>query len=109
MVRLRTAFRRMVQRTGYDIHKIHLPTDPGRDPYYDIGRLMGTARPIIFDVGANAGQTTSALLRVLPSASIHAFEPHPEAFQSMRRRCIGSDNVFLIDCALGAEPGEQTL
>ena len=65
--------------------------------------------PIVFDVGANTGQTTSAILRVLPGAIVHAFEPHPGAFEGMRRLSMMQKNVVLNNCALGAQPGEQTL
>jgi FkbM family methyltransferase len=104
---LRAALRKMIQSTGYDFHK--LPGDPGRDPYRDVRRLVGHRAPIVFDVGANTGQTTSAILRVLPGARVHAFEPHPGAFEEMRRLSMIHKSVVLNNCALGAQPGEQTL
>jgi hypothetical protein len=66
---LRAAFQKWIQSTGYDFHR--LPGDPGRDPYGDVRRLLvGTMSPIVFDVGADTGQTTSAMLRVLPGATV---------------------------------------
>ena len=103
---LRAAFRKWIQSTGYDFHK--LPGDPGRDPYRDIRRLVGTMSPIVFDVGANTGQTTSAIPRALPGTTVHAFEPHPAAFEGMCRLSMMQKNVVLNNCALGAKPGEQT-
>jgi FkbM family methyltransferase len=102
---LRATVRKWIQSTGYDIHKV--PGDPGRDPYRDIGRLVASTSPVAFDVGANTGQTTNAILQVLPRASIHAFEPHPAAFESLRR--LNIKNVVLNNYALGAQPEERTL
>ena len=104
---LRAAFRKWIQSTGYDFHK--LPGDPGRDPYRDIRRLVGTKSPIVFDVGANTGQTTNAILQALPGATVHAFEPSAAAFEGMRRLSVMQKNVVLNNCALGAQSGEQTL
>jgi FkbM family methyltransferase len=102
---LRSTLRKWIQSTGYDVHKV--PGDPGRDPYRDIRRLVGPTSSVVFDVGANTGQTTRAILQVLPGACVHAFEPHPAAFESMRR--LNIKNVVLNNCALGAQPGERTL
>ena len=33
--------------------------------------------PVVFDCGANVGQTTSDYLRRFPKAEIYAFEPSP--------------------------------
>jgi FkbM family methyltransferase len=46
---------------------------------------------------------------VLPGATVHAFEPHPAAFEGMRRVEYDAEKVVMNNCALGAQPGEQTL
>jgi glycosyltransferase involved in cell wall biosynthesis len=48
-------------------------------------RLLGKIAPqikggVVFDVGANVGSYTQALLRLAPGVEIHAFEPHPSTF-----------------------------
>ena len=48
----------------------------GQDPFSDIVRLSGTrAVRTIFDVGANVGQTASALSAMFPESTIYSFEP----------------------------------
>jgi len=43
----------------------------------------------VFDVGANVGTYTQALLRLAPGVEIHAFEPHPSTFTRLAERMAG--------------------
>jgi methyltransferase, FkbM family len=40
--------------------------------------------PVIFDVGANVGKYSNLIREFSPSASIFAFEPHPETFKVLQ-------------------------
>jgi hypothetical protein len=71
---IKSLIRSSIRRTlGYDIRRMN---EVGRDPYYDMRKLTG-ARPslVVFDVGANFGQTIesfqSTFLR--PSSPASAF------------------------------------
>ena len=78
---LRKFVRRSIRKLGYDVHRF----GPGIDPYYDLAQLIRPVpRPIIFDVGANIGQTIESILGVLNEPVIHAFEPMPSAFARLR-------------------------
>ena len=59
---------------------------------------------MILDIGANCGQTTAELLKVLPRATIFAFEPDPRAIAKFRHS-IDSPRVQLQECAVGATNG----
>src|SRR4029077_16712955 len=62
---------------------------------------------LVIDVGASIGDHTIAYLReVGPSGCVAAFEPHPIAFECLRRNCPGSIN---FPSALGKEPGTSKL
>jgi FkbM family methyltransferase len=57
-------------------------------------RLLGKIAPqikggVVFDVGANVGSYTQALLRLAPGVEIHAFEPHPSTFARLAQRMAG--------------------
>ena len=39
--------------------------------------------PVIFDVGANVGQTVESFLNIWPKAEIHCFEPMEKAFADL--------------------------
>jgi FkbM family methyltransferase len=46
--------------------------------------LLATRTPMVLDVGANSGDYTELLLKRFPQADVHAFEPHPVTFQSLK-------------------------
>ena len=67
--------------------------------------LRQTDRPVLFDVGANVGQTTQAMLDQFRSAEIHAFEPSPATFSKLERAVGGRAGVTLVRSALGDREG----
>jgi FkbM family methyltransferase len=48
--------------------------------------LVTKLAPVVFDVGANAGDYTNAVLNSLPNAKIHAFEPSSETYAVLTSR-----------------------
>ena len=62
--------------------------------------------PIIFDGGANKGQTTSKYLNLHQNSKILAFEPFPEIFQIYTNRII-SDRVRAYCVALSDTDGQE--
>lgn len=64
--------------------------------------------PIFFDVGANIGNYSASLLRVFPNATIHAFEPHPKNFFSLKQN-TPSVNLKCYNAAVGETRGKLTL
>lgn len=99
-------FRSLVRRVGYDIVP-YSPTQLGVDPWADMGRLCAVPDPVVFDVGANAGQTVARVRARWPHGTIHAFEPSPATFATLRSRCAGMPRVHLVNAALGAERSRQ--
>ena len=63
------------------------------------------AGDLCFDVGANIGLRTGALVRL--DAQVVAVEPHPHCAAYLRRRF--RRNVTVVEAALGAAPGETIL
>ena len=57
--------------------------------------------PIIFDVGANMGQSIERFLNDFKEAQIHSFEPNNEAFQILKEKYSKHKNIFLNNFALG--------
>ena len=58
----------------------------GIDHAVDIGRFRKDSKQvrIIFDVGANIGQTALSYLKNFPDAEIFSFEPISETFQQLQ-------------------------
>lgn len=62
---------------------------------------------IVYDLGANVGDVTVPLAQT--GATVHAFEPDPFAFEKIKARVDGMDNVVLHNAAVDAKEGEITL
>ena len=77
---------------------------------FDIQRFLGTrSLGVLFDVGANKGQTLTALLRHAPDAKIYSFEPALETFRILEGRFKGRENARLRNIAIGAQSGRLAL
>ena len=87
----RSIVKDLAWRFGYTIHRID-PVDRSdgqrENPYADqvrIARFAASNRPlIVFDVGANIGQTVQKYREVSADAMIHSFEPLPKAFRQLK-------------------------
>jgi FkbM family methyltransferase len=73
----------------------------------DIERISPPSASIntILDVGANVGQTCTALHRAFPDARIWAFEPIASTFAQLQANTAHLKQVTAVAKALGAEPG----
>lgn len=70
-----TLTKNLVQKyTGIRFYRSNPPW--GHELHADIVRL-GSSRPpaVVFDVGANIGQSTARVLEAFPQAFVHGFEP----------------------------------
>ncbi len=70
--------------------------------------LITKEDPVFFDVGANVGNYSVSLLGTFPSATIHAFEPHPKNFSSLKAN-VPSSKLKCYNIAVGETRGELTL
>ena len=74
-----------------DIHKAKINTD----------------NPIIFDVGANKGQSIRRFRNIFPKSTIHAFEPINLEFVKLQDEFKNDKNIFLNNFALGDSIDEK--
>lgn len=74
-------------------------------------RVFAGARPVtIFDVGANIGVYTLAVLDTFgTSAMIYAFEPAAKTFRMLAERMDGHENVKLYNVGFGDDEGTAML
>jgi FkbM family methyltransferase len=98
--------KRVFQLAGFEIHR-RRPPDPNVDPFLRQQMLLsGVARPIIFDVGANIGDTTKQYRSLFPSSIVYAFEPYPESYAQLVQATHADPSVFPQSIALGSETGK---
>ncbi len=100
---IQPAIRRLLLNAGWYVQRRkNLPS--GIDWALDFQRrVKGLSPTMIFDVGANVGQTTSWLRSEFPLATIHAFEPIPSTFKTLSHNVRTLANVELHQIACGAE------
>ncbi len=71
-------------------------------------KASGKNIEVIFDVGANVGAYTRALLSVFPRALIYCFEPAKETFHSLSNNFV-EQNVILNNIGISDEVANRTL
>ncbi|MFC1834866.1 FkbM family methyltransferase [Thermodesulfobacteriota bacterium] len=67
--------------------------------------LPGPEDPVIFDVGANVGQTTQRYLEHFPESTIYSFEPFPECFNHIQDLFRDNQRVLPQQLALSDSIG----
>jgi FkbM family methyltransferase len=101
---LNKLFYSLVEETGYRLYKKRF-MPKGCDPYLDIKRLDKRDFKIIFDVGANIGQTAAVLRTHFSCASIHCFEPFSRSYQALVQNIAHDQRAKAYQLALGSKPG----
>jgi FkbM family methyltransferase len=103
-------FRALARRFGCDLVPLPDPDAIGRDPFRDMRRFLGDIEnPLIFDVGANVGQSVAKFKKTFPGCSIHAFEPGTSAFPQLRERAAGFTEVHPWNLGVGSSQGKLVL
>lgn len=74
--------------------------------FKDIAKVLPEWKPtVIFDVGANVGQSALAYAAVFPEAKIHSFEPVPASFDALKAATASNPNITAHFVALGKKRG----
>lgn len=78
----------------------------GVDPSCDIKRLLpGYTVEVVFDVGANVGQSAKKFVSWFPESQIYCFEPVTSTFAELQRSFGALNNVHCFQLAFGASKG----
>jgi FkbM family methyltransferase len=81
---MKKVLRRVIERLGYRYFKIaYQPV--GLDHAHDVARFLGSASNVkmVFDVGANEGQSAEHYVHAFPCAQIYSIEPFADAYKSL--------------------------
>ena len=95
---------------GLKIYRNSLPK--GLDPVDEIYKLSthyGIKIKILFDVGANTGQSTISFKNYFPHLHIHCFEPIHNTFKFLKSETSRFRNVYYHQFALGSASDEVTI
>lgn len=65
--------------------------------------------PVIFDVGANEGDFSAGVAKLLRNFRVYAFEPHPQTYERLRQRYAYDGRFIINQAAVAASAGHITL
>jgi FkbM family methyltransferase len=85
------------------------PNGIGGNPFLDMRNIIGHDHPIVFDVGANVGQSVNSFRSYFQNAQVHSFEPSPAIFQKLVQNVGNGALQHNWNCALGASQSEMEL
>ncbi len=99
--------KRFLEARGYAVYKRpYLPK--GADVFESLRAHWPSWQPqVIFDVGANVGQTVARLRPLFPNSEIYCFEPVPESYALLRGKVADDPLVHPHLLALAEQPGES--
>jgi FkbM family methyltransferase len=105
---LKKRLKNTLLRFGYIVRHVH-QDETGHDPFRDMHRLTNAkSGAILFDVGANVGQTVELFRERFTSPVIHSFEPSPSIFAELKQRTRTIPNLHVNNCGLGARADQLT-
>ncbi|MEO6786366.1 MAG: FkbM family methyltransferase, partial [Chthoniobacteraceae bacterium] len=100
--------RRLEKFTGTRLYRNSLPH--GMDLCRDLSRKFSLDDfKVVFDVGANEGQTIASFQKSFPRAAIHAFEPVSKLFDRIRANVSLAPSTHVHQLALGDAPGKAMI
>lgn len=95
---------------GFEIKKKYYKDDIKLLSFDEIYKLkIKKEKPVIFDIGANRGQSIERFLKINHNSIIHSFEPNIDEFNHMKKRYGSFKNIKLNNFAVGKEKIKKVL
>ncbi|OWY65472.1 hypothetical protein B7486_41840 [cyanobacterium TDX16] len=86
------------------LHRSSLPR--GIDPFQDIATSLPRYHAdIVFDIGANVGQSSKVYLDKFPNSHVYCFEPVSDTFRQLQNNLKGNQHVDCYQLAFGSTKG----
>lgn len=100
-MKLKRKIREFVRNFGIDVTKYTANTR-GIDSYHDIFHIVNREKPMIFDIGANTGQTINNFREIFKNCTINSFEPSPSTFEILKKNSSTMKNVEIWNLGIGS-------
>ena len=99
----------LIEATGFWIYKKkHLPV--GIDLFIDLENHFSKENvDVVFDIGANEGQSAQAFVKSFPRLKVYSFEPEMKLFKKMKGKTSKLNNVFSFNIGMGAVKEKKEL
>jgi FkbM family methyltransferase len=102
---MKTKIKKIVDFLGYTIHKKNKVLLLDDNPLKAIKNKLLDTNIVLFDVGANLGQTIIRMNEEYRQAKIFAFEPSKNCFNYLKENFEKNSNISLHNNAIGATSG----
>jgi hypothetical protein len=101
---IKNAIKQILKKFGYTLYK----NQQSIKPFLDMKRhLNNKENPVVFDIGANVGQTIETVLSVFSDSIIYSFEPNETAHSALLEKYEKTRNVFIENTALSSKIGKN--
>ncbi len=95
---------KVINLFGYKISKIIIANATNLDALTK--SLITKSDPIIFDVGANKGESIIRYKKLYKNPIIHSFEPNIDEVNILKQKYINDKNFYLNNLAVGDKKGK---
>ena len=100
---MKTLIQKLVNLFGYKVMKIKSTDATDLD---DLTKsLITKSEPVIFDVGANKGQSITRYKKLFQNPIIHSFEPNIDEVNILKQKYINDKDLYLNNVAVGDKKG----
>ena len=107
---MKKIIKKLFNLLGFEITRLYFPDDIKLLTFDEIYQLkVKNKKPIIFDVGANKGQSIDRFLKINNNSLIHSFEPNIDEFNYLKKKYGSCDNIKLNNIAVGREKTSKIL
>lgn len=72
-----------------------------------VSKILKCEKPIIFDVGANDGQSIERFKKIFSKFEIYSFEPDDNAFKRLKKNYHNKQNIKIYDFGISNNDGVQ--
>ena len=100
---MKNFFQKIFSLFGYKIIKFKSLQSSNLDDLQKF--LIHKSNPVIFDVGANNGQSIRRYKKIFKNSIIHSFEPNIDEINNLKKFYINDKNLFINNFAVGEKKG----
>lgn len=105
-MQIKKLLKKLFRLLGYKIEKIHPDI---HELTFDEIYPKFLKNPVIFDVGANEGQSIERFKKIFINYEIHCFEPNYDLYQKLKKKYENNKNIFINNSAVSKEIGQGIL
>ena len=101
---LKNFIQNLIKLLGYKIIKSSSIDKSNLDDMIKL--IIKKSEPVIFDVGANEGQSIRRYKKIFENPILHSFEPGNDAVNILKEKYKNEKDLFVINSAVGEKDGD---